>query len=314
MAERVVLMHGHRHIDWIGECGGIAIVSAPSPVMEATNELDTYFYIHTLEAGGDGRIRLLAPQRVTVRGVPRTRGTRRMSSLAKARNVMSDRTSRIALTVCASVLLVASLYLARAVFAPVAMSLFAIGVVWPIQKWLEARLPQLAALAVTLLVTVLVFGTLIALSIWALGQVGRWLITNAAHLEALYSQIAGWFEGHGIFVLGLFVERFDVLWLARPFQILVSHARDLVGFSLLVLVFMMLGFLEVGSFREKLLAVTGSDRGARLVALGERMAGKFRRYMIIRTVASIVTGLTVLSCAGRLGFSSLTPGAFWRSC
>ena len=42
-------MHGHRHIDWIGECGGLVIVSAPSPIMEATNDLDTYFYIHTLE-------------------------------------------------------------------------------------------------------------------------------------------------------------------------------------------------------------------------------------------------------------------------
>ena len=68
MARRIVLMHGHRHIDWIGECGGIAIVSAPSPVMEATNDVDTHFYVHTLEAGSDGRIRLLAPQRITVPG------------------------------------------------------------------------------------------------------------------------------------------------------------------------------------------------------------------------------------------------------
>ena len=41
MAKRCVLMHGHRHIDWIGECGGLVIVSAPSPIMEATNDLDT---------------------------------------------------------------------------------------------------------------------------------------------------------------------------------------------------------------------------------------------------------------------------------
>jgi predicted MPP superfamily phosphohydrolase len=70
-AGRVVLMHGHRHIDWIGECGGLVIVSAPSPVMEATNDVDTYFYIHTLEAGHDGRLRLLEPERITVPGDPR---------------------------------------------------------------------------------------------------------------------------------------------------------------------------------------------------------------------------------------------------
>ncbi len=68
MANRAILMHGHRHIDWIGECGGMTIVSAPSPVMEATNDVDTYFYIHTLEAGSDGQIRLLVPRRVTVPG------------------------------------------------------------------------------------------------------------------------------------------------------------------------------------------------------------------------------------------------------
>jgi hypothetical protein len=44
---RAVLMHGHRHIDWIGKCAGLSIVSAPSPVMEATDGISTYFYIHT---------------------------------------------------------------------------------------------------------------------------------------------------------------------------------------------------------------------------------------------------------------------------
>ena len=63
-------MHGHRHIDWIGECGGMPIISAPSPVMEATDEMQTYFYIHTLAVGEDGRLKLLRPQRVTIAGQP----------------------------------------------------------------------------------------------------------------------------------------------------------------------------------------------------------------------------------------------------
>jgi hypothetical protein len=68
MADNVVVMHGHRHIDWIGECGGLLIVSAPSPVMEATDNDDTYFYIHTLATGPDGKLRLLEPERIEVRG------------------------------------------------------------------------------------------------------------------------------------------------------------------------------------------------------------------------------------------------------
>jgi hypothetical protein len=69
---RTVLMHGHRHIDWIGKCAGLSIVSAPSPVMEAADDAATYFYIHTLAVENGGRFGLLAPERVVVDSQPRT--------------------------------------------------------------------------------------------------------------------------------------------------------------------------------------------------------------------------------------------------
>src|SRR6516225_11398032 len=68
LSSRAVLMHGHRHIDWIGECGGLLLVSAPSPVMEATDDQATYFYILTLATGADGRLKLLAPERISIDG------------------------------------------------------------------------------------------------------------------------------------------------------------------------------------------------------------------------------------------------------
>ena len=70
LAGRTILMHGHRHIDWIGHCAGLVVVSAPSPVMEATDDQTTGFYIHTLAIGTDGRLRLLTPERITVPGEP----------------------------------------------------------------------------------------------------------------------------------------------------------------------------------------------------------------------------------------------------
>jgi hypothetical protein len=68
LADQAIVMHGHRHIDWIGECAGLLIVSAPSPVMEATDDLGTYFYIQTVATQSDGRLQLLPPQRITVAG------------------------------------------------------------------------------------------------------------------------------------------------------------------------------------------------------------------------------------------------------
>ena len=63
LADRVVVMHGHRHVDWLGECGGLTIVSAPSPVMD---EAPSCFYIHTLVRGSDLRLGLLPPERVVL--------------------------------------------------------------------------------------------------------------------------------------------------------------------------------------------------------------------------------------------------------
>jgi hypothetical protein len=62
-ADRVVVMHGHRHVDWIGACGKLKIVSAPSPVMAPDSE-PTHFYVHALGSGAGGRLALMAPERL----------------------------------------------------------------------------------------------------------------------------------------------------------------------------------------------------------------------------------------------------------
>jgi hypothetical protein len=66
IAAGIVVMHGHRHIDWIGACGAVKIISAPSPVMCTTDDAPTHFHIHTLAAGPDGQLRLLVPERVEI--------------------------------------------------------------------------------------------------------------------------------------------------------------------------------------------------------------------------------------------------------
>ena len=38
-ADRIVVMHGHRHFDWFGRCGAFPILSAPSAVMGGTGQL-----------------------------------------------------------------------------------------------------------------------------------------------------------------------------------------------------------------------------------------------------------------------------------
>ncbi|MBN9016762.1 MAG: metallophosphoesterase [Rhizobiales bacterium] len=68
LAGHAVILHGHRHVDWIGRCGDLQIVSAPSPVMDVTDTDDSYFYIQNFQVGPRGRIDLLAPDRIDVAG------------------------------------------------------------------------------------------------------------------------------------------------------------------------------------------------------------------------------------------------------
>jgi 3',5'-cyclic AMP phosphodiesterase CpdA len=66
-ASRCLVLHGHRHRDWIGMCGDVVLCSAPSVTMGSygVNKYRGSFYIHEL-AVGDANIRLLSTERVSV--------------------------------------------------------------------------------------------------------------------------------------------------------------------------------------------------------------------------------------------------------
>ena len=70
----------------------------------------------------------------------------------------SDSALRAMVGVGTAILVVAALGVAQPVFAPLTFALFIIAIVWPLQSWLQARLPKLVALAVSILVTIVVIG------------------------------------------------------------------------------------------------------------------------------------------------------------
>ena len=67
---------------------------------------------------------------------------------------MTSRPALVMLGLCTTVLVLAALYFARSILAPVAFSLFVIAIVWPLQRTLQARMPALLALLATLVVVI----------------------------------------------------------------------------------------------------------------------------------------------------------------
>ena len=63
---------------------------------------------------------------------------------------------KITIGLVATVLVTAAVGQAGTVFAPLALALFIIAIVWPLQNRLQARMPRLLALAVTVVVTLAV--------------------------------------------------------------------------------------------------------------------------------------------------------------
>jgi 3',5'-cyclic AMP phosphodiesterase CpdA len=67
-ARRILVMHGHRHRDWIGACGDVVLCSAPSVALGSYgSETDRgSFHIHELAIGAGGELRLMTTERVQV--------------------------------------------------------------------------------------------------------------------------------------------------------------------------------------------------------------------------------------------------------
>jgi len=67
-ASRVIVLHGHRHMDWIGTWRDIVLSSAPSVTLGSSGE-DRFrgsFHVHELALVGDGVVRLISTERVAV--------------------------------------------------------------------------------------------------------------------------------------------------------------------------------------------------------------------------------------------------------
>ncbi len=204
-----------------------------------------------------------------------------------------DRSIQVMLGLCTVIAIFAALYFARAIFVPVAFAIFIIALVWPLQSALQSKIPTLLALAITVSITAIVISVVALLLVWGFGVVGQWLFKNSARYQELYANIVIWLEGHGIYAAGLIAEYFNMNWVLRTFQQLTGRVHGLVTFVVTTLVFLLLGLLEVLVAKRKLEAFSDKDLGQALLTASTIVAAKFRRYMVVRTGMSVVTGIAI---------------------
>lgn len=208
-----------------------------------------------------------------------------------------DRAVRILLLLCTSVLILAALYFARAIMAPVAFSLFVIAIAWPLQSALQARIPKLLALVVTIIVTLSVIAVLVFLVVWGFGLVVRWVISNTDRFQALYVQATEWLDGHGVSITSLVADSYNPGWIVSTVREIGGRGYGLVSFVILAFAFIVLGLLEVDIARRNIERLNNSALRKTLLVAVEDIADKFQKYMVVRSTMSILTGVVVWSFA-----------------
>jgi AI-2 transport protein TqsA len=219
----------------------------------------------------------------------------------ESRSYLGDPWLRTLVGLIAVIAALGALYVGSFVFAPVACALFVVAVLWPVQSWLQSRLPTLLALAIVMLIAVagfLLFASLIA---WAFSRVGRSLFADADRFRAIYDYGIVWLEGHGIVVAAIWAEHFNVGWLLRTIQGVTGRVNTTITFWLIVFTYVMLGLLEVSDFRRRIGNMKNGE-AARVLCDGSReTAAKLRHYLVIRTLMSLATGLLVWALAALAG-------------
>jgi AI-2 transport protein TqsA len=201
---------------------------------------------------------------------------------------------------CAAILLAAALHLAQSIFAPVAFAVFLMALVWPVQRRLAGLVPAGLAMLAAMLAALVTVVTLALLIAWAFGGVGSWIVNNSGQIQMLYARKIAWLEEQGIAVASLLSDGFNSRWLVVIAQEVSGRLHGILAFSIVTVVFLVLGLLEVKAVDRQLARIPG-DVAPRLRQAAIETAAKFRSYMAVRTLMSVVTGLAVWGFAHLMG-------------
>lgn len=199
------------------------------------------------------------------------------------------------------ILVLALLHVGQSIFVPLAFSLFIIALAWPLQEVLQRRMPQLLALLITLCISVVVIIALASSVAWGLTKLGQWLFANLDRFQLIHSEWAAWMEDRGISIAGALADRFDLNWLFGMTQSLALRLNSLAGFGVLVFILVMLGLLECEDFAARLREPGAQPYGKTILAANQEIGRKLQRFMLVRSLASVVTGFVVWGFAALAG-------------
>lgn len=188
----------------------------------------------------------------------------------------------------AFVVAVAALQWSYEVTMPLVVAIFIIAAAWPIKPWLEQVLPASLSYVGTVLVLFLILAGFFLIIYLAFAQVAQTFAQNQEQFRSLFETYAAWAGERGLPVPGGDGGYERLVAIA---QIIFWDIYSVVGYLGFVAVLVIMGLPEVPALAEKFREQLHAWENRELIDTVDEMAGKFRQYIGVTVLTSVITGV-----------------------
>jgi AI-2 transport protein TqsA len=210
--------------------------------------------------------------------------------------------------VIALILLLLLLHWSQPVTAPLAFAILLIAAASPVQRCLECGVPRWLALLGTILLFVAILGLLVAVFAYAASAIIDGIGEHGPHIERTYRAAVRWAEQQGLAASAPLAEQIDMARVLAVAQTAIGGIHVVLAFVALTVVFLVLGLIEADEFRAKVREGWGGVDGSKILWAVDETGRKFRRYLLVRTFVSALTGVLTWAFALLVG---LQFAAIW---
>ncbi|MGB3637535.1 MAG: AI-2E family transporter [Rivularia sp. (in: cyanobacteria)] len=211
---------------------------------------------------------------------------------------LSNKTTQILMAIIATILIVSALKATQSISVPLAFAFFIVILVHPLQHWLQRRLPRWLSLILVLLFLLAILGLAVGILSIAAEIIEPKVPEYVNQLQQIVETAQSWAKSRGL-PIGQF-NSISNGSLNQLTQEAIGGIRSLLSaLSLFVLVVSMLVLLllEVSQYRKKVQRAFPSRIGDRIIHAVGNTSEKLRRYLLVMSLTSFLTGvLTGIWC------------------
>lgn len=209
----------------------------------------------------------------------------------------SARTSQVLLAIIATILVVAALKATRPISMPLAFAFFIVVLVHPLQRRLERRLPRWMSLILVLLLLLAILGLAGGALSLSAEIIEPKVPEYLDRLQQIVQTAKSWASDRGLPILQFTSQSNGASQLTQGAIGGIQSVLSALSLFVLVVSLLVLLLLEVSQYRQRVQKAFPTGTGDRLIDAVGNTSDKLRRYLLVMTLTSFLTGvLTSIWC------------------